>query len=344
MVAIVAALAFATSPAAAQLLPADAAAAPQPPASTDPAPSAVPLPTPALPAQPQAAQPPQIVMPPPSAATEVTQPLPPVSEESDSASASTPATAPVQAKRTPAAAEAAPPPARETVTPRSQTSAAAEGKVSKSERAPEAPSTLLPPASQQGVALTPLATDSAAEPNGAPAAEARPSETEGLLWAIGGGVLLLGAGIGTFVATRRRVSTRHVARDAMPSVTPVAEPVTPIPAATPLAQTEASPRAVFAPAAAQSSVMPGEMSDRRRVLEAMVAAPPSPENPFLTRKARLARANYILSHGVPEPLQSETPVTSQPAAAMQPRPSSQQVHGFGKAWTPQRRGLTPAAS
>jgi len=327
MVAVVAALAFATSPAAAQLLPADAAAAPQPPASTDPALSAVPLPTP-LPAQPQAAQPPQIVMPPPSAATEVTQPLPPASEESDSASSSTPATAPVQAKRTPAAAEAAPPPARETVTPRSQTSAASDVKVSKSEPAPEAPSTLLPPASQQGVALTPLATDSAAEPNGAPAAEARPSETEGLLWAIGGGVLLLGAGIGTFVATRRRVSTRHVARDAMPSVTPVAEPVTPIPA-TPLAQTEASPR---------------EMSDRRRVLEAMVAAPPSPENPFLTRKARLARANYILSHGVPEPLQSETPVTSQPAAAMQPRPSSQQVHGFGKAWTPQRRGLTPAAS
>ncbi len=350
MAAIVAVLALATSPVAAQLLPADPAvdpAAVQPSAPVDPAPSAVPLPTPEFPTQPQvaqpsqqpqAAEPAQVIVPPPSAATEVAQPLPPEPELSEPASEPAPAASAVTS-RAPAETPVETGPVREAPAALAQASDASETADMPASEAPALP----PLANQEGVDLTPLAGGDTAETPVAPAVEAQPAQTQGALWAIGGGVLLLGAGFGTFLATRRKRPAGPMERAPAPKAAPVPERTVPERTVnvTPAVQTVAP----LAPGASRFDVpAQGVIGDRLRVLEAMVAAPPSPENPFLTRKARLRRANHILSRGVPEPLRGDAQSTRAPASAPQPQVTTQPVYGFGKAQAPRRRDLTPVTS
>lgn len=64
--------------------------------------------------------------------------------------------------------------------------------------------------------------------------------------------------------------------------------------------------------------------------EALAALPPSPENPFLTRKNRLRRARWLLAHGGMESATTE----QRPLAAGQPEVAQVNrgvTYDFGKA-------------
>ncbi len=99
-------------------------------------------------------------------------------------------------------------------------------------------------------------------------------------------------------------------------VAPVAEPMPIEPAPAPVA-----PRSVYTPAA--------PVTDEERTIAAMVAAPPSPENPFLTHAKRVRRAKFLLAErqavaAPPEPHQAEPVATPTPAIDR-----SQTVYRFG---------------
>lgn len=95
-----------------------------------------------------------------------------------------------------------------------------------------------------------------------------------------GGAALLLAGLGGAALMRRRRPIDAVEEEQL--VAPVAEPMPVESAPAPVA-----PRAVYTP--------PVPTTDEERTIAAMVAAPPSPENPFLTHAKRVRRAKFLLA-------------------------------------------------
>ncbi|WP_416462266.1 hypothetical protein [Sphingomonas sp. VDB2] len=111
-----------------------------------------------------------------------------------------------------------------------------------------------------------------------PVAQATASTDQALLWAMGGGALLL-LGLGGAALMRRRRTDKPVEAYVEPMAVPVraSDPVMAAPAP-------------VAPRSALASTSHGDAT-----LEAMVAAAPSADNPFLTRTKRLRRAQHLLA-------------------------------------------------
>lgn len=125
-------------------------------------------------------------------------------------------------------------------------------------------------------AVTPAQADEARATDG--------GTNQSLLWALGGGALLL-AGLGGAAAVRRRRPVlAEVERDEL--AVPVTAPVAPVERA-PVSEPAASRAFVATPVAAGAA--------HGSSLEAMVAAPPSAENPFRTHRKRMARARFLLA-------------------------------------------------
>ncbi|MES2158600.1 MAG: hypothetical protein V4512_12405 [Pseudomonadota bacterium] len=218
--------------------------------------------------------------------------------------------------------------------------AAAEAEAATKAAAPVAPRVVRPRAVERmvaavaaPVAATPVTPSPvvAPEPVVAPApvmAEAAPAPVsqavartdDALLWAMGGSaLLLLGLG-GAAMARRRRPAEAIEERETFiePPVAPVA--VTPV-AAAPVAVPVARPAFATAPSASHEDA----------TLAAMVAAPPSEDNPFLTHAKRLRRARILLAQReaghAPVMTQAQSQVqVATPAPAMD---RSQTVYRFG---------------
>lgn len=163
-------------------------------------------------------------------------------------------------------------------------------------------------------AVTPAPVAPVVAPPPVATAPAEPARTDNaLLFALGGAALLL-AGLGGAALMRRRRPIELVEEEQR--VAPVAEPRPVEPAAAPVA-----PRAIYTPAA--------PVTDEERTIAAMVAAPPSPENPFLTHAKRVRRAKFLLAERQAvetpaEPRRTDPVATPAPAVDR-----SQTVYRFG---------------
>lgn len=181
----------------------------------------------------------------------------------------------------------------------------------------------------------PLAVDSVRDPNSV-------NVPDWLLPA--GGVLLLLGGATVAVMMRRRtndgIDNVLVPAGAMQRAAPA--PVIP-----PATFAELDPIAQPVPAQvgrhATASKNPPVGSDAAQ-LEAMIAEAPSPENPFLTRKKRLCRADFLMRQGgVGESTRQEMPVTPAEPAPEVARTSTQKVsptYSFGTKGTVKPRSTT----
>jgi hypothetical protein len=141
---------------------------------------------------------------------------------------------------------------------------------------------------------------------------------ESLYWALGGGALLL-LGLGGAAALgRRRVDEDAVAPYAQ---TPVRdEPIAtkPVPVASVAAPTRSAAPPVDATAPAHGS------------LAAMVAAPPSAENPFRTHSKRLRRARHLLAQRERQDAPANAPVSAPvPPQTTRAEPEMQTVYRLG---------------
>jgi len=239
---------------------------------------------------------PQDIAPAPTPSLQTVQSLPASpSAEPQGTEKSAPATAPV-ARSNPATRSAAP----RNVAP---TTASPVSPVSAPAIAPLAVESGLPastsPSELPSGPVEALSAGELAQPEPASAVADRPT----FLSIMGGSALALLAGAAglTFLTRRDRRPARHAhhARRGLPADW-VAEPATKVAPAT----------VELAPAVAKRTARAKPAGK----LEAMVDAVPSKDNPFLTRRARLRRAQYILANGhAPEaaPVIAEvTPVES----------------------------------
>jgi hypothetical protein len=179
----------------------------------------------------------------------------------------------------------------------------------------------LAPAVPTRAAPTPanVAPPSTAAAEAAPAvtSPSDPETQQSLLWALGGGALvLLGLG-GAALARRRRTSDRqeiYTASDAA-----VREPAM------------ADAPAVLAPAYVAQRRAP-TADGGETTLEQMVAAPPSADNPFTTRSKRMRRAKFLLARQAeahaPEPHMPPQTTHAEPTFSASPD-RSQTVYRFG---------------
>jgi hypothetical protein len=244
----------------------------------------------------------------------VVQATPPVDERIAAA------TAAVEAEKaaTPAAAP-------RTVT-RTASIRAAEQPVRTADATPVAPVTspaaaVADPAPAPVTPMAEPATDVAPVATAAPA-EATARTDQALLWALGGGaLLLLGLG-GTAIVRRRRVG--EVDDDVR--IAPVAT-YDPAPVAMATGTAPIAPRPAYASA---SPVVASQRLSDDATLEAMVAAAPSSENPFLTRAKRLRRAQHLIAQRDIAPVAAPAPQTmhAEPTFAP-PVDRSQTVYRFG---------------
>lgn len=194
-----------------------------------------------------------------------------------------------------------------------------------------------------------------AQPTPSPVTQvaAQPNDgTETGYWILGiGAVLLLGAG--SYTAFRRKpegsapetmVGYKPLVgqeRQAQPFVAvnpadrfksdeqgPIAAPHTPEMEQF-VASDMVAPVASARPAAVSTYDATGDLGSRR---EAMIAEPPSAANPFLTRKNRLRRANFLLARSADELLldKAESPSVEAPVAAEKPANTLQVSYAFGK--------------
>ncbi|MDX3899058.1 MAG: hypothetical protein QHC40_00825 [Sphingobium sp.] len=161
---------------------------------------------------------------------------------------------------------------------------------------------------------------------------------EALTWGLAGGALLL-VGFAVTLAFRRRRVAQEVgtAEEGVTLHTPEGIVTVPESAVMPELLTPA-----IAPAAPVNTIpvaRPVAADHQHGSLEAMVAAPPSAANPFLTRRNRLRRAQFLMerqAHGAAEPA---SPVgEAAPTAAHLDR--SQTVYSFGPS-KGRRAGLFP---
>ncbi|PHQ62639.1 MAG: hypothetical protein COC10_10485 [Sphingobium sp.] len=97
---------------------------------------------------------------------------------------------------------------------------------------------------------------------------------QALLWALGGGALLL-LGLGGAAMMRRRRPDDADATTAAPG--------------------QLAPEPVVVRRAAPAPAMARPLVTADATLDAMVAAPPSADNPFMTRSKRLRRAKFLLA-------------------------------------------------
>jgi hypothetical protein len=288
--AIAALLAFSSTPALAQAIAADPAAG-QAPAAGPPAPDGTPpsAAVPAVQAQPVAA---------PSTTPDLPD-LPVVAaEEPKPAPAGAKASVPVARK---AAADAQPASPRWTVTPA---------------RPAAAPAPALPAVADatEPAAPAPAATEPAL---------AEPAESPGWL-PIGGGLLVLAGGAALAVTRRRRKSMMEPRLIDEPVVF---RPMARVPAPAPAPKASPAMRAPAAPSAPRPATAPTparRKGDQKNVLEAMVAQPPSPENPFVTRKLRLRQARFLLRTGQAPAV---VPETSAPPRVAPDRWSEMRIAG-----------------
>ncbi|WP_150294972.1 hypothetical protein [Sphingobium estronivorans] len=154
--------------------------------------------------------------------------------------------------------------------------------------------------------------DTQATPAPAQTSAARsPAIDPALLWALGGGILILGGFAGTAMM-RRRKSEEEIA--AISPAVPV-EPEPLKPASMPLMAPPIAPRPVA-----------GDIDSR---LEAMVAAPPSPENPFKTYGKRMTRAKFLLAQQEKAQTASAMPEPAAPAVNRASPEYTQTVYRFG---------------
>ena len=169
--------------------------------------------------------------------------------------------------------------------------------------------------------ISSVETAPAAQPAPAPAqaTAASDSDNRGIVLGLGGAALLLAGFAGTALAMRRRRQVRETV------VYDEAVPVTPALAAAAPVYTQPVAMPPAAPVMAQPQGAP--LTD----LDAMIAAPPSPENPFLTHAKRKRRAMALLrerEEGVADTLPaSSTPVA---ATAQNQVDRSQTIYSFGK--------------
>ncbi|MFC3697849.1 hypothetical protein ACFOOJ_10395 [Sphingobium xenophagum] len=227
-----------------------------------------------------------------------------------------------------AEAEAAATPAPRRAAPRSVERAAA----------PVAPAAMAQSAAQSTPAVaSPTVTPAPAAPIVAPEPMAQapaepvvaeqPARTDNALLFAMGGVALLLAGLGGAALMRRRRPADAVVDDQAVAPAPMAQPM-PVAATMPV---EAAPEPVRpAPVAPRTAYTPAaSATDEERTIAAMVAAPPSAENPFLTHAKRLRRARFLLA----ERQAIETPPApraADPVAAPAPAVDrSQTVYRFG---------------
>lgn len=225
-----------------------------------------------------------------------------------------------------AEAEAAATPAPRRAAPRSVERAAA----------PVAPTAIAQSAAQSTPAVAPptvtpapaapiVAPEPMAQTPAEPVVAEQPARTDNALLFAMGGVALLLAGLGGAAMMRRHRPADAVVDDQV--VAPMAQPM-PVAATMPV---EAAPEPVRpAPAAPRTAFTPAApATDEERTIAAMVAAPPSAENPFLTHAKRLRRARFLLA----ERQTIETPPApraADPGAAPAPAVDrSQTVYRFG---------------
>jgi hypothetical protein len=197
--------------------------------------------------------------------------------------------------------------------------------------APVTPPVKVAPVSEVAAPVSEVAAPVAAQ--GAPAESA--SIDPALLWAMGGGALLLVGLGGAALLRSRRKRDQWVDADDRAPVEPVRAAPAPMPLMTPVpAVMTQSPTP--APVSASTSANT-PLSAEQATLEAMVAAPPSPENPFRTHAKRVTRAKFLLAQ---QQAAHRTPATGAPLAAGQdapahvesPRPApaaAQTVYRFG---------------
>lgn len=228
---------------------------------------------------------PPVVVPPPVVAPAQTVPQPmvqptaSVEERLDAAVAASEAETAVEPAASRQSARVASTPVR--TAPRAQVERPAASQ--SIERAEARPVVAAP---EREAAFVPPPVVSEAAPAKPPAAEAREvgaadtGTKESLLWALGGGVLLL-AGLGGAAAVRRRRNIAGVDEEVL------AAPVTPVAVAPAFMEPAAERAPMRAPLAAGAAYGSS--------LEAMVAAAPSAENPFRTHRKRLARARFLLA-------------------------------------------------
>ena len=309
LTAIAAGLVLASTPALAQVT--DTA-----PAEAAPAPIVVPSaqPAPAMPGPATTVTLPQITVPAPSAAPTV------------AAAPTLPEVAPQQSAR----AEAAPAPVRRAA----PTEARAAAPAARPAARPATVTPVVTPAPVQSAApineapVTPVVEQPVEQ--AAPAPVTRTNEPSGneALWVVGGAGAALLAGVGALVYFSRRRRGAEAYEETgfdSPSMAREPEPVfaTPGFSVAPAIPVSAADEPVTAPAwsPATTALARGDQSDD---LEAMVAQAPSQENPFLTRKKRLRRAEYLLHKGhtpetfVDEPVAARDPVAPAKEKARQP--------------------------
>nr|MBA4770598.1 hypothetical protein [Sphingobium sp.] len=150
----------------------------------------------------------------------------------------------------------------------------------------------------------------------ATATPAPAANNDAMLWGIGGGALLLIGIAGAALARRRRRDDVDAVYDE-PAV--AAEPMPSFAAAAPAV-------AVARPA----RTTPVAYSHGDADLDAMVAAPPSAENPFLTRAKRLRRARQLIAQreAAATPMAAPQTTHAEPVASA-PVDRSQTVYRFG---------------
>ena len=276
----------------------------------------------------------------------VVQQLP---EDSAKAPASAPAT--TAADRPPATARA------------SATPAAAPRSASSASNAPTSTSPLAntpapaPAASSNSATASPQMTSNASAPTAPeltdpvsstpaqPQPASQPGDQDLLYWGLGGAAALLLLGGAAFAMSRRRNGATSDMREA--DAYAGAYPDTRRAAAPTDRATAPGPTTVASPSAQPAVVMPavamGERQGSQAGLEAMVAERPSAANPFLTRKNRLRRANFLLRQG--EAPAATAPAERSPAPGIAPQPDrSQQVYDFGKGGRGNRPFWKPVSS
>ncbi|MCW2368007.1 LPXTG cell wall anchor domain-containing protein [Sphingobium sp. B11D3D] len=158
--------------------------------------------------------------------------------------------------------------------------------------------------------------------------EAASSDNTAIIIGGAGALVLLGAGFMAF--RRRKTYDREMEADAMerevirdPVITPKQDAV--------VSPAYAPAGAARAPVDSSAPIMQRSTVVREGDLEQQVAAAPSRENPFLTRKNRLRRANFLMRQGaLPEAAPATMDRQTAEAPATQPQaPARQTVYSFG---------------
>lgn len=176
-------------------------------------------------------------------------------------------------------------------------------------------------------------------PAAAPVETARSDNTdEALTWGLAGGALLL-VGVAGTLAFRRRRAPREIGAQEEGVTLHTPEGIVTVPESAVMPELLAPASATSDPVSAIPVSRPVAVDHQHGSLEAMVAAPPSAANPFLTRRNRLRRAQFLMerqAHGVAEPV---IPV-SEAASAAAHLDRSQTVYSFGPS-KGRRAGLFP---